>query len=149
MQEHKVRQAIYHKITPLDDILDDVEKNEPVIYIENEPEDQTVDTIVRYFHAEVKELIYPAKPFVVALVYSCLLERHFGLPFYESLSDPDLLYGNDKWFKPYPEAKAIYDKAVIYLAERLENVVKEDLESLPSQICSTISYFRKEFLIDT
>lgn len=149
MQEHKIRQAIYHKITPLDDILDDVEKKEPVIYLENEPEGETVDTIVRYFHAEVKELIYPAKPFVVALVYSCLLEKHFGIPFYESLSDPELLYGNDKWFKPYPEAKSVYDRAIAYLAEKLEDVVKENKDALPPQICSTMGYFRKEFLIDT
>jgi hypothetical protein len=147
MQEHKIRQAIYHKISKIDDLLVDVEEKEPVVYLENETEEETVGTVVRYFNEEVKELIYPAKPFVVALVYACLLEKHFGEPFYESLSDPDLLHGNDKHFKPYLDSKKIYDEVVCELSEQLEWVISEP-ERLPTQIRSTIQYFRKEFLID-
>jgi len=150
MREHKIRQALYHKIANLDDILDDVEKLEPVVYRENESDRDTALTIIRYFREEIRELIYPAKPFVVALVYACLLERHFCEPFYESISDPDLLHGNDKWFKPYcDETKDIYDHAIFHLGAELDFIVSDELQYIPSQIRSTIEYFKKEFLIET
>jgi hypothetical protein len=149
MREHKIRQSLYHKIAKLDDILDDVEKAEPVIYNDEESPEETIRTIIRYFREDVKELIYPAKPYVVALVYACLLERYFCEPFYESISDADLLHGNDKWFKPYNEETSnVYEAAIHNLGLELDFIVQEETNFLPSQIKATIGYFKEEFLID-
>lgn len=100
--------------------------------------DQLIKRVV-YFFYNGSLLEYPAKAYFVAIVYAKMLEIHFGIPFLEALSEPDLLI-EDKWFVPYQEAKDIYDKII-------ENIPNEFIQ-LPSTN-KTIQYFMEEFLIGT
>lgn len=95
--------------------------------------------IRRYFTEPVSHLVYPAKSYAVALVYSALLEEYFGVDRLEALKDPDLLYGNDRFFRPYTDTtKHIYDAV-------LDEFPPFNAE-LP-QVRTTIDSFKREFYL--
>ena len=87
------------------------------------------------FFKNGSELTQPAKSYFVAIVYAKCLEKYFNEDFYTALNYNDLL-PDDKWFKPYSEAKDIYDKII-------ENI--GDIWYYKS-IDKTVDYFKKEFL---
>lgn len=150
MKEWKLRQKIYHALNPIGDFLDDVEAHEGRRVIETvfpSPAD-LVESIKSYFHGEVWDLIYPTKSYVVAITYAWLLEVHFGEDMYEVLDDPDLLFGNDKWFVPYSQNKKVYNAAIDAVSDTLENMVA-DISKVPSQLQATVQYFMDEFMVTT
>jgi len=149
MQEWKLRQKIYHATNSVNDLLDDVEAHEGRRVYErsySDPSEQ-VAAIKRYFTGEVWDLEYPTKSYVVALVYASLLSKHFGEDVISALDDPELLFGNDKWFVTYNKSKAVYDQALIELHEVLNLICEGTLDTIPSQIRATVGYFNEEFLI--
>ena len=97
---------------------------------------QLVDTVVDFFNNESK-LIYPAKTYFVAIVYAKMLEKYFNIPFYEGLSQDDLLI-EDKWFIPYKKSQDTYDAII--------KQIPEDFLTLKSTR-KTRQYFSEEFLI--
>lgn len=102
MKEWKIRQFVYHKIhTNFSDNLNNVS----VVY----SEENIVDDAVMHFHEKVDDWLYPAKSYFVAICYAYWLAQDYGEEFFEVLNDPDLLYGNDPYFKTYREAPEIYD----------------------------------------
>lgn len=76
-----------------------------------------IHDIVLHFLNDPDVLMYPAKSYFVAIIYSKLLCDHFGEEFYEVLNDKDLLYGNDPHFVPYKQAEHIYDSVLSMLKE--------------------------------
>ncbi len=62
--------------------------------------------------------IYPAKSYMVGIIYATLLEKEFGEDFYEVLDDPELFCGQDLYFKPYSQDKETYDAII----ERLKGI---------------------------
>lgn len=101
-KEWKIRQALYHKLN--NDYADDLKKIE--IKISND----IVENAIRYFYNTDMPFIYPSKSYVVAICYAYWLSKDFGEDFYELLSDKDLLYGNDPYFKTYEEDSKTYDE---------------------------------------
>ena len=92
--------------------------------------------VIEFFKTESK-LIYPAKSYFVAIVYSMCLQKYFGVDFYQSLDDRELL-PDDKYFVPYSQDKDSYN----YILDRITNIWEY------SSIYKTLEYFKKEFLID-
>jgi hypothetical protein len=101
-KEWKIRQALYHKLNS--DYTDDLKK------VKIEINKNIVENAVRYFYNTDMPFIYPSKSYVVAICYAYWLSKDFGEDFYELLSDKDLLYGNDPYFKTYEEDTKTYDK---------------------------------------
>lgn len=103
---------------------------------------QTLD-----FFAHGSLLLYPAKSYFVAIIYGWLLHKHFGEPFPEVLTQPDLLV-DDIYFQHDDGGLSheIYASIIIALEETygsMENVMKL------SSVQKTIAYFEEEFLIGT
>jgi hypothetical protein len=101
-KEWKIRQALYHKLNG--DYTDDLKK------VKIEINKNIVENAVRYFYNTDMPFIYPSKSYVVAICYAYWLSKDFGEDFYELLSDKDLLYGNDPYFKTYEEDTKTYDE---------------------------------------
>lgn len=102
MQEWKIKQDIYHRLNS--DYKDDLNKVDIVIT------DTIKEDALRHFDEKVDQWIYPAKSYFVAFCYAYWISVDYNEDFWELLKDPDLLYGNDPYFKPYSEETAeIYD----------------------------------------
>ena len=136
MKEFKVRQYVYNRLHPLDDLI---EEHEIVL---NTNED-IVRLAVNYFNQDLDKLYFPAKSYSVAIIYSYLLDQNFGEDFYLSLNDPDLLGGNDKFFVPYSQDQANYD-AILKELKVFSGEFK--LQMNVKQVAKTVEYFQKEFL---
>ena len=136
MQEWKNRQAIYHRMNTPDDLL----STKSIIVREYDADDEDlIDDIIDYFYTPSDLLIYPAKSYAVALIYTQLLVDYFDENFYTVLNDEKLLYGNDSYFVPYHNAKHIYDTVLSHVALSFENPTP--------QVQTTIDYFKEEFYI--
>lgn len=148
MKDYKVRQKIYHVNASITGHKDDLETIARTEKIEHKADFQEiVDCTIAHFRTEQPNLIYPCKSYFVALIYAKLLEKHFKEPFLDSLRDPDLLYGNDKYFLPYGIAYQVYDAVIAEVGEVLDRIANDDLACLPSQVKSTVGYFREEFQV--
>lgn len=137
MKDYKVAQEYYHRMTPPDEIGD---FNCGFFMVADHAiAETTIEYLTKeYPHADL--LPQPTKTYAVALIYAKLLEKHFSEDFYEVLSDPDLLYGNAKWFVPYsPETARTYDRIIKAVPE----IIRPEI----SQTQATITYFEKEFLL--
>lgn len=133
MKDWKVRQHIYHALNPITDYID----GEDIV---QHNRSQLVQDIVDYFTGEQAELVYPAKSYAVAIIYAQLLNKYFGEDFWNALDDPDLLFGNDRFFVPFSEDPQTYKEAFAQ--------IDTDVENLPwSQVRTTISYFKEEFML--
>jgi hypothetical protein len=147
MKEHKLRQKVYHQTQPITDSIYDISKEEIYLVKDFYTFQEIVEDIEKHFKEEVTFLQYPAKSFMVAIVYATLISKYFGLDYYENLSDSELLFGNDPYFVPYSEdSKSLYDEVLIRVFPVLVNVIN-DSYFLPSQVKSTVDYFKKEMFI--
>lgn len=102
MQTWKINQEIYHRLNK--DYRDDLNKFDITI------SENIVEDAVRHFNERVDQWIYPAKSYFVAICYAHWISEDFHEDFYQLLDDPDLLYGNDPYFKRYSEDKDTYDQ---------------------------------------
>ena len=99
-------------------------------------DEELVNEIVDFFVSGSK-LIYPAKSYFVAIVYSKLLEKHFDENFYDCLSDKELLL-DDYFFVPYNRNRNVYNAVLSKIGDPLEYKAAE----------KTKEYFYQEFLLD-
>jgi hypothetical protein len=140
IKEWKIRQQIYHKTSIITDHADGSE-----IVLSCVGVDSFAATVVEYFTHVQSRVVQPFKAYAVAIIYAKMLEKYFNEDFYAVLDDPDLLFGNDRYFVPYSGAKQVYAAAIQQLQhDRLFDSV--ELISLP-QIQTTIAYFKQEFLL--
>ncbi len=136
MNRFKMSQLLYNKLHSTEDSL----RDKSLVILNSD--DQIVDYGIKYFNEELSELVYPAKSYSVAIVYSYLLAKNFGESFFDSLNDPDLLCQNDIYFKPYSAAKLTYDKILNGIGFfEATFALNENL----SQIKTTTSCFHEEF----
>lgn len=133
MQEWKIRQEIYHRMTTEYD--DDLKTKDVVI------SDDIVDNAIRYFNDRNIGWIYPAKSYMVAILYSKWLSEHFGGKLLDYLVDPDLLHGNDPYYKTYNEAKDLYD-------EIFSKIDVYNYDESKGLIPDVRKYFEEEFMIN-
>lgn len=141
MKEWKVRQEMYHRLTTGQERGDDLAKEK---IEENFSPLEVVKKAIEYYHKDSEVLYYPAKSYAIAILYAKLLEREFGEDLYVALSDPDLLFQNDPYFKTYPESSKIYD-------EVLESFPEDILltpEKFSRNAHKSFQYFYKEFLLE-
>lgn len=102
------------------------------------------EDVVNYFTTEQTTLIFPAKSYAVAIIYALLINVVFGDDVFETLSDPNLLAGNDKYFTSYAADPVTYDRVF----SALPWLSAETIQNLPySQVKATVEYFRAEVLL--
>ena len=101
MEKWKVKQIIFHQ---LNDTFDDDLADKTVII-----DDDIITNAVQCFNDKDIGFVYPAKSYMVAICYAKWLAEDYGGVKLAYLNDPDLLYGNDPYFKPYSEDKRKYD----------------------------------------
>ncbi len=138
MKEHKLKQLLFNRVGTYDDNLNQL--NYTVVTDSKEIIDHAVD----YFIVPCPELIYPSKSYAVAILYAHLLEIKFQDSFYESLNDPELFCGNDKFFVCYRDDQKIYDEILNRIGYGSNFILKLDLP----QIAKTVKYFEQEFSFD-
>lgn len=119
---------------------DDLE-NEEIIF-EDLPE-MIVKRALDYPKVQSKELYYPGKSYCIAVTYAKLLEIHFKEDFISCLDDPDLLFNNDPYFRPYSSDKNVYDQII----SGYDWKVLEDHSLTSVNFQKSLSYFFEEFLL--
>ena len=133
MKEHKIRQHLYHRLnTEHDDAIENFE----VTISEN-----VVEDAVQYFTNRDIGWIYPAKSYMVAICYSKWLSEEFGGDPFEYLTDSELLYNNDPYFKPYQEDMDTYNAILL-------RVSGWNFDETLGLVPDVKKYFLKEFGID-
>lgn len=120
------------KLSYLMNDFDDV--NLPCIIKEDATDQEIIDTVVKFFRTE-SQLIYPAKSYFVALVYAYCIQATANISYIKAL-DWDGLLIDDRFFKPYSEAKHIYDAIIEQIGCPLNYKAAE----------KTVNYFKAEFL---
>ena len=132
MKNWKIQQSIYHKLNQLHD--DDLSLHD----VKLDPE--IIKNAILYFKTTELGWVYPAKSYVVGICYAKGLKQYFAENFYESLNDPDLLFGNDPYFVVYEKDKNTYDAIL--------NNIGFDFDETMGIIPDIKKYFIEEFLID-
>jgi hypothetical protein len=77
----------------------------------------TVENALFYIREQADYGIYPAKSYMVAIIYATKISQTYREDFYEVLDDPELLCGQDEFFVPYSQNKAFYDELIEVLAK--------------------------------
>jgi len=132
MKNWKIQQSIYHKLNQLHD--DDLSLHD----VKLDPE--IIKNAILYFKTTELGWVYPAKSYVVGICYAKWLKQYFAENFYQSLNDPDLLFGNDPYFVIYEKDKNTYDEIL--------NNIGFDFDETIGIIPDIKKYFIEEFLID-
>jgi hypothetical protein len=133
MQEHKIRQEIYHRIHR--EHSDDLAKQDIVL------NDDVIGTAVDYFQRRDLGWIYPGKSYMVAICYARWLSEHWGGNPIEYLLDTELLYGNDPYYVPYSVDTDIYDCI-------LTAIGGWDFDQTGGFVPEVHQYWREEFMIE-
>ena len=77
-----------------------------------------VEDALNYVKEQGTVGVYPAKSYIVAVIYATMVNKVYGEDLYEALNDPELLHGQDDFFVPYSQEKERYDE----LIERLKSM---------------------------
>ena len=137
MQDYKVRQMLFNKLHKPDDLIDSIEHN---IQEQMSP-DEIKDYCLSYLTQEVIT-IFPAKSYIVAVIYSLLIEKYFQTPWRDSLNE-NLFLGTDRFYIPYKKSPNLYESIVKSIMD--QNLAGFEMNEL-IQVKKTVSYFRQEFL---
>jgi hypothetical protein len=133
MKEHKIRQEIYHRVNREHD--DDLKNFDIII------SDKIVNDAVKYFTTKEIGWVYPGKSYMVGICYSKWLSKEFGGDPLDYLKDPELLYNNDPYFKPYQDDMNTYDSI-------LEIIGGWNFNETTGLVPDVKKYFIKEFGMD-
>ncbi len=140
MNDWKVRQHVYHQLFNDIGFGDDL-KNETIEY--NSDTKTIIEKALEYPKVQSEVLFYPGKSYSIAVIYALLLNKYFEEDVYQSLNDPELLYGNDPHFVTYDKDPSTYDSIL--------NDFPVHFIADPSLGCDnfqlTHEYFHKEFLL--
>ena len=96
-----------------------------------------LDTIIDFFKYG-SQLLYPAKSYFVAIVYSKCMNKFFGIDFLDALDSPDLL-PDDEYFVRYRDNSLFYDIILDVIG---------DVWQYSDSIKPTIDYFKAEYLLE-
>jgi len=140
MMDWKTRQKIYHLMTAYDDRGDSLLEQK---IIEEFDHETIIERALSYPIIQSSTLFYPGKSYAVAVVYAILLSKYFGGDIISYLSDSELLFNNDPYFKPYQLAPNIYDKILLSFPQNFE----ENMNDYTLDFQKTVDYFMKEFLL--
>jgi hypothetical protein len=112
MKDWKMYQQLYNSLVT--DHSDGSEKHGTTM------ETEIIENALRFVTSAEEHTTYPAKSYMVAVIYAKLLEEVYGENFYEVLNDPELLNGQDRFFIPYEEDPETYD-AIKFRLETIPN----------------------------
>ena len=132
MKDFEIKQWLYNKSHIHSDEISQIE------FSENHDKDAIISFASNYLSTEVNKVEFPGKSYAVAIIYSYLLEKNFGVPFFESLNNKNLFVGNDKYFVVYEEDPSTYD-AILARIKNIEAAFEF------SQVKKTWEYFQAEF----
>ena len=110
MKEWKIYQQLYNSLITEHSDASDLQ---PTVI-----SDELVENALSYVMRKDEAAIYPAKSYIVAIIYATKLSEVYGEDFYEVLNDPDLFCGQDLYFKTYDEDPDTYDQII----ERLKSI---------------------------
>lgn len=131
--EYKIRQEIYHRLNP--DHNDDLKNFEITI------SDDVVGDAVQYFTTRDIGWVYPGKSYMVGICYAKWLTDNFHGDPLDYLKDPDLLYGNDPYFKSFDQDPATY-------LEILAKIGGWNFSWHQGLVPDVRQYYLQEFMID-
>jgi hypothetical protein len=140
MKEWKVRQEIYHRLTSQTNRGDNFSDMNVIFEWDD---NSIVRRALEYPILQNEYLYYPGKSFAIAVIYAQLLSKHFNEDLIDLLNDPNLLFGNDPYFKTYNEAKEIYDRILKEFPELSLN----EASQFSKDMNKTLTYFKQEFMI--
>lgn len=134
---HKILQDLYYALYAprfLDDLLPDLK------YIVS-------DDLLHHCEAQWFDndavVAFPSKSINVAVIYSRMLEHHFGDTALDYLRDPHLMYDLDYYFRPYPQYCEVYDRM-------LELITWDTIAAnQTTSVQKTVQYFNDEFMISS
>lgn len=139
MKEWKFRQELFHRLNP---VTPDMYGPDDIEMMKSTSSNNIIAVVSRYMQGWIPEkVIYPAKSYFVAIVYSRLLRDHFGENPYMVLNDSDLLHQNDPYFIPYEDAIHIYDAIL--------DTFGWDFDLTLGEIPDVQNYFNEEFQINS
>lgn len=101
MKEWKIKQEVYHRLNK--------EDSDNLNLVDIQITTNIKEDALRHFFEKIDEWIYPSKSYVVAFCYAYWISIDYDEDFWELLRDPNLLYGNDPYFKTYDEDPETYD----------------------------------------
>jgi len=133
MKDWKIKQEIYHRLK--------TEHSDDLNTKDIQLTDNTVADAVRYFFERDIGWIYPSKSYMVGLCYARWLSEAYGGRPLEYLDDPDLLYGNDPYFRPYSLDPHTYIKI-------LDKIGGWSFDQSLGMVSDVRKYFLEEFMID-
>jgi hypothetical protein len=138
-KDWKFRRQTFYSIFK-DSLTDKLEDNKIAI-VENY--DTIVTDAVNYAISHEYIMRYPGKSYSIAIHYASWLEDEFGVDFYETLDDPELL-PDDPYFVRYSEDKETYDEIL-----KLLDFFGRDIDGEKQPFLKmTREYFLQEFLLD-
>lgn len=105
MKEYEFRRSVFYRLHS-DTSFEDEHKNFQIIFDES----TVVEDAITYLRDGTSYLRFPGAPRAVAIAVADFVARNFQEDFYEVLSNPSLMHGNDPYFRTYPEDKETYDK---------------------------------------
>ena len=100
MKEWKIKQEIYHRLNP--------EHEDAAENFDYTISEDIIDNAVKYFKTDDIGWIWPAKSYMVGICYARWLSEQYGGRPLDYLNDPELLYNNDPYFKPYSDDPHTY-----------------------------------------
>lgn len=133
MLDWKTRQQLFNSTA--EEFTDDLNK------VDIRTEEDSVTWAVKHFNERVDEWVYPAKSYFVAICYAYWISLDFRYDFLDLLDDPNLLAGNDPYFKIYSEDKATYNAI-------LEQIEIPDPSSQMGMVPDVRSYYVEEMMFD-
>ncbi len=139
MKEWKLRQQIFSRIFSDKNLGDNLDEQ---VIIEEFDQESILKRALEYPFSNNAICHYPGKSFAIAIIFSLLLEKHFGDSRFSYLSDPNLFMGEDPYFIPYTDSRDLYDKI-------LESFPVESIdrpESYGQDFQKTVNYFMMEYL---
>ena len=104
-------------------------------------EQTVVEDAVGYLTDGSTYLRFPGAARAVAVAAADFVERHFGEDFYEVLDDPNLMHGNDPYFKRYSEDRPVYDAI-------LRRVPRDLINWESHRMAITLSLITEEYMLD-
>jgi hypothetical protein len=107
MKEYEYRRTNFYTLQSSFN-FEDEHKNFDIII----DEENVVEDAVKYLLDGSTYLKFPGAARAVAYAAADLIAQEFGENFFEVLNDPNLMHGNDPYFKTYEEDKEVYNEIV-------------------------------------
>lgn len=107
MKEYEYRRRTFYSLQDEFCFLDE-HQNFDIIF----DEENVVEDAIKYLQDGSTYLKFPGAARAVAYAAADLIAQEFGENFFEVLNDPNLMHGNDPYFKTYEEDKEVYNEIV-------------------------------------